>query len=100
MAAGLNTISGLIVCGGVAIGLSVAGAANADPETCSGEVPGGGDHMPAYPDHRVPGNQDAECVTLHDVSSTGTGDDVSSWAPGDAVSSYPGHDYSMKHSPQ
>ena len=81
-----------------------AGVAAADPETCWGGVPGLGAHMPAYPEHRVPGAQDADCATWHDVSDTSMNDigQVGTWGMDDiaGAGSYPGHSPAFTWTPQ
>jgi hypothetical protein len=115
-----------LIAAGVGIGLAgfgvVAGVASADTEVCSGAVPSATAHMPAYPTDggaagagRVPGAQDAECLTLQDVSDTSMADmseigtwgrpdiaEIGTWGSVDirGAGSYPGNSPAFTAKPQ
>ncbi|WP_156662644.1 hypothetical protein [Mycobacterium sp. 1274761.0] len=81
-----------------------AGTAAADPESCWGGIPDAESHMPAYPDHRVPGDQDAGCALLRDSSDTSMPDlsTAGTWGQDKigAAGSYPGHSPAFNVVPQ
>jgi hypothetical protein len=91
-----------------------AGLAAADTETCHGDVPELGAHMPAY-ENRVPGGQDAGCSYLDDSSDTSMTDigtigtwsmvdmhEIGTWGAPDIVQagSFPGHSSALTAKPQ
>lgn len=109
----------LLVTGGTVISVvgfgAFAGVAAADPETCYGGVPDATAHMPAYPDHRVPGAQDEGCSTLHDTSNMSVADmgtigtwghedigEIGTWGYNDigTAGSFPGNSAAFSVKPQ
>jgi hypothetical protein len=60
--------------------------------------------MPAYPEHRVPGGQDAGCEYLHDASDTSMTDidEIGTWGSADiaGAGSWPGNSPEYTAKPQ